>query len=285
MPCEPVEFVNGATLANATILNSEITNSHLTAPTVSGGISADALTLEQLADDIAPFLPAPALDTSAVAAVFKDCTNGNPLTAGQQIVTCIEFAARLAEVKAEAEAAFELFKQTIENLVKAETILGQLKSCGDLPLTPGTNVPTCDEMTHAIDDATDPSKIAGVFKNREGNPLSPGTIILSKLETEELVDNAISLLSDSGIISSATWSGSVLTIVETKVDGTTASSSVDFNKFLSAVSTTSTPPTSTTTGTLPLKVYGSRDGLLGAPASFLPVIINGVSYVAPLYQL
>jgi hypothetical protein len=285
MPCEPIDFVDGATIKNATILNSEITNSHLTSPSVSGGITADATTLEQLADDIAQYLPAPALDANAVAAVFNDCTNNNPLTPGQQLATCAELQAEVDKAKFEIEMAFEMFKATVSNLIKAETILAKLQSCEGLPLTPGTKVATCSEMDHAIADATEPSKIAGVFNNREGNPMSPGTEILSKLEVEEFVDNALAGVSGGGVISSISWNSATLAITETLSDGGTNTKFANFGDFLRASSAVNTPPVNTTTGNLPLQVFGSRDALLGKPTMFLPLSIFGVDYALPLYQL
>jgi hypothetical protein len=122
MTCNPsLEFSVGGTLADGKVIDSDITNANL-----KGDITADAATWQQIAEGVAPHIPPPVIDPTAVANVFRDSL-GNPLLPGVKLVMSQELAAAV--------------------LLAVASVY---KNKDNLPLSPGTQLLSASEIEDAI---------------------------------------------------------------------------------------------------------------------------------------
>jgi hypothetical protein len=296
MSCgEPIRFIDGATLDNAKLLSPKLFEAESTNTTLNGTITLADATAVELAARIDPFLNYP-VDLDLFASALHDSTNDLPLVAGTQVVTGAEFEAALAGIEANLATAKADLQHELADATDPVVIAGVLQSGAGLKLAPDTRVATYDELNAAIQTATSDVKIAGVFKNKEGNPLSPGTELMSAIEVLQAIELGIcqgcgdgsggsGTTGDGRVISGFAWNAqhTQLVITDKKVDGTNPYNwTVNVGDFYAkAPAPSAETPDFTTEDFLPLHVIGGRTSLLGTPAIYAELEVNGVTYLFP----
>jgi hypothetical protein len=275
----PVEFSQGAVISDAKLLdpaisNGTATNLQLTNAKLVGAVQADDAAWESLAAGIEPLLAYVPPKPEDVAKVFKNCS-GAPLVSGHFVSTCED----LDDAKTTLEAE-------IATKSDPARILKELLSGEGLPIVPGTKIPTWTEVLHLIEDATTPAVVAATFQNSEGNALSPNTQLLSKAEIIKLIQSATADDDESSgmHIAGVNWNPDKTRLTISESDGATWP--IDFSDFAKATSNQyATNPMPLSGTELPLNVIGARSALLGEPAAFFRVTVNGVTYACPLFAL
>lgn len=292
MSCGHLRLLEGGTIVNATVINPSVTGGTFAAPALSnpaidGSVTVDAQAAGDLANAVAPHLPAPALDRAAVAAVFKDATNALPLIPDTAVVTKEDLEAENALLRAEMAAL---------KLTAAE-IAGVFNNRDGNPLSPGTVLLSRSEVRNLVETAKaeavaaipDADAIAGVFTNKDGNALSPGTQLLSMADTIDQIKLAIcdGCGGGGGTISSLQWDASSRTLTVTTDDGsgTTETKTITLTGLVTAGDTYAGNMVQTSVTKLPLKIIGGITKVLGTPGAWLRVSVGGTQGVIPWFAV
>jgi hypothetical protein len=287
-----LRLLEGGTIVNATVINPSVTGGTFAAPALSnpaidGSVTVDAQAAGDLANAVAPHLPAPALDRAAVAAVFKDATNALPLIPDTAVVTKEDLEAENALLRAEMAAL---------KLTAAE-IAGVFNNRDGNPLSPGTVLLSRSEVRNLVETAKaeavaaipDADAIAGVFTNKDGNALSPGTQLLSMADTIDQIKLAIcdGCGGGGGTISSLQWDAASRTLTVTTDDGsgTTETKTITLTGLVTAGDTYAGNMVQTSVTKLPLKIIGGITKVLGTPGAWLRVSVGGTQGVIPWFAV
>jgi hypothetical protein len=262
--CGPLSVMDGGAVKDADIINPTVTGGEATNLTLvhahlEGGLTADAEALEDLAAGLAPHL-----DIRG----YVDC-HGAPVSDGAGVATCGNLEER---VQAASQA------------------LDQKFSAADAALTARLD---CDKeaLENMVAVATDPERIAGVFKRRDGTQMGSGAQLLTMDEVADAIADALAAsgtMEPGAEIASFTWNAvtGTLSIVESKNGSFLPAKSVVLGGLMPAPLVTASPPSAyTIEDSLPTAVRGSRNVLLGDPSYFLRMNLGGVEGWMPFFTL
>lgn len=263
--CGPTEFINGGVLKQPEVINPNITgggatNLGLVNAALTGGVTADDAVLDDLAAGLASRLD---------VRVYKDCHNSE-IGDGDNIATCGDLGQRVSEAVQDLEIKI---------------------AAGDLALSTKLD---CDvaALGERITNATDPERIAGVFQRSDGTQMGAGAKLVTLDELLATINAAVTDAAgqfDAGAeVVSLTWNAAsnMLTLVESKGGAFLPPKSVVIGGLMPAPNPSASPPSAYTVDDgLPLAMYGSRNVILGAPASYLRMNMNGEDGWIPFYRL
>jgi hypothetical protein len=152
--CTTPEIVDGAKVLDPKIIGGEADGLTLDTPVINGLVTADDAAWQSLADGVAPLLPEVPLNTSAVAAVLKDCGGAN-LVPSQRVASCENLNEAVTETKRYTDQKTDPF-----------AISATFKNAEGQPLSPGTSLMSSAQVDAAIKQAI--CDIIGNIQNESG---------------------------------------------------------------------------------------------------------------------
>lgn len=134
--CSLNDFEN-VTITNPTIIGGQATNLSLVSPSITGGITIDSATANDLAETLCPLVvDCVEFDPASVAAVFNDC-DGVARAPGTSIPSC-------SDMNTAIETAINAVAVTDAR------IAGVFTDCDGAPRAPGVALPSCGDLATAL---------------------------------------------------------------------------------------------------------------------------------------
>jgi hypothetical protein len=182
----------------------------------------------------------------------------------------------------------DITAEELAERLKALLNVPSFKDCHDAPLAPTANVASCANVDEKVAEATSPSKIAAVFKRTDDTNMSPGAKLMT---AQEILDAIAKALCEAGVGEGATinrvlWdpNSQTLTIYEARGATLLPPMVVQLTGLTPLMPPLAINPMPSVDTMLPLNVYGQRTALLGMPARFLFLSINGTPGWIPWYS-
>ena len=285
--CGPVTILDGGKLIEPRVIDPNITggaaaNMALANAALTGGVTADDAVLDDLAAGLGPKLD---------VRTYVDCHDAE-IADGANVATCDDLDERVS-----SEVSL-LTGQISSGDTALSTRIDQEVAALDAKITTGDQALAdkidCDvaAVNAALENATDPEKIAGVFLRTDGTQMGAGAKLLTAEEVGSAIQNALADIADQldvgGEVASLSWDSATqtLTLVESKGGQLLPPKSVFIGGYMPAPSPSDAAPTAyNVEDGLPTAVYGSRNALLGAPTKYMRVTIAGTPGWMPFYAL